>query len=69
MPESPDHSDGSTGTRDQDRREAVTSFDGIDGGRTLGSNDPCGNCGEPFHEHDKERVYHSKGRYSYNYNC
>lgn len=67
MPQSPDHSPGDE-PRDQES-EAVTSFDGIDGGRTLGSDQPCGNCGEPFHEHDKERVYHGGGRYSYNYNC
>jgi hypothetical protein len=30
---------------------------------------PCVNCGEPGHEHDKERVYHKNGRYSYDYVC
>jgi hypothetical protein len=48
------------------------SFDGTQGrGRTLGSSQPCGECGEPFHEHDKERVYEDRpaGRYGYKYIC
>lgn len=29
----------------------------------------CGNCGEPSEAHEKERVQHEGGRWSYNYLC
>lgn len=40
-------------------------------GRTRGSADPCGNCGKPLHEHEKERDYTTgpPGAYSYKYVC
>lgn len=55
-------------------------FDGVEDGesggrgskdRVRGSEDPCGLCGEPMHEHDKERDYSTgpAGAYSYNYLC
>jgi len=30
---------------------------------------PCENCGQYGHEHEKERVTHENGTYSYNYIC
>lgn len=30
---------------------------------------PCKHCGKAGHAHDKERVYHDGGLYSYNYFC
>jgi hypothetical protein len=29
----------------------------------------CQRCGEPYADHDKERVTHDEGGYSYNYVC
>lgn len=37
-----------------------------DDGQVVG---PCENCGEKGHEHDKEKVTHGNGTYSYEYNC
>lgn len=31
--------------------------------------DPCQRCGRWAHEHDRERVQHENGTYSYDYYC
>lgn len=36
---------------------------------TIRSNDVCSGCGQHLHEHDRERVTHDDGRYSYDYRC
>jgi hypothetical protein len=72
MPQSPDHTDDSDEAA-RDQEPDTFQFDGSDGTgnpRTTGSSQPCGYCGEPFHEHEKERVQgHAPGFYSYDYVC
>lgn len=52
--------------------EPEFEFDSGERERTLGSAEPCPDCGEPFHEHDKERVYPDDGpagSWHYTYIC
>lgn len=49
----------------------VPKFDGLEQGESssLSKGPGCPRCGDMFRDHDKERVYHDNGTWSYDYVC
>lgn len=54
--------------------DVLPSFSGVEQGeddekRGLSKGPNCPLCERPYHEHDKEKVRHENGMWSYDYNC